>query len=55
MTPNNNKTSKTSINYQDYLIESLKDPDEAIAYLNGGCKIISVNWQEAKKEVKENE
>lgn len=26
--------SKTSLNYQDYLISSLKDPDEALAYLN---------------------
>ena len=27
-------TNKKSIDYQDYLIESLKDPEEAIGYLN---------------------
>lgn len=27
-------TNKKSIDYQDYLIESLKDPEEATSYLN---------------------
>ena len=34
----NQSNNKTSINYQDYLIESLKDPDEAMAYLNAALE-----------------
>ena len=34
----NQSNNKTSINYQDYLIESLKDPEEAIAYLNAALE-----------------
>lgn len=30
--------SKSKINYQDYLIESLKDPEEAVGYLNAALE-----------------
>lgn len=32
------KTNKKSINYQNYLIESLKDPEEAAGYLNAALE-----------------
>ena len=31
-------TTKKSINYQNYLIESLKDPEEAAGYLNAALE-----------------